>query len=101
MVYLRGTKFHYRFLKGGKSYYGPCPDCEVPEGASAKEIAALKKKAEAYEAETRGKLALVRTNKSVVALIENYKYELTGGKPIPLSAVPELVRQKPWKRKGE
>lgn len=100
MVYLRGTKFHYRFLKGGKSYYGPCPDCEVPEGASAKEIAALKKKAEAYEAETRGKLALVRTNKSVVALIENYKYELTGGKPIPLSAVPELVRQKPWKRKA-
>lgn len=100
-TYRRGSKFHYRFRIDGTDYSGPCPESDVPripEGASDREVKALQKKADAYETRLRAEADNVRKNKTVVALVENYKYELTGGKPVPLCNVVQLVRAKPWKK---
>lgn len=100
MVYLRGSRFHYRFLRDGKSYYGPCPGCDIPAGARARDISEIKKRAAAYEKSVRETVEDVRSNRTIVALVENYKRELTGCKPISLSEVPGKVRRKPWKKKA-
>ena len=84
-VSLRGNKFHYRFQLNGKNYSGVCHGCEIPEGAAAKEIAAVKKQALRAEAASRTKVAQnaaelekakddIRKNRTVRALVENTKY---------------------------
>src|SRR5574344_1771775 len=95
-ISLRGSKFHYRFRVAGIEHSGPCPGCEVPKGASSKIVASIEKKAIQAETDARTKVAQdladrekaeaeVRRNKSVRALVENYKYELTGGAPIRIA----------------
>lgn len=96
-IRLRGAHYHYRFKLNGVSYAGPCDNCQTSKDAEKFESA----KKQAIQAE----LSLVaeeekkiRQNKTVVALVENYKQELTGAEPIPLSEAYELAVKKPSKR---
>lgn len=111
-VYIRGKKFHYRFQSQGADYSGVCTDCEVFPGMNQREIAAVRKKAVQFEADEKSRIAKeaedrinvereIRQNKSVRALVENYKYELTGGRPIRLSEAFPLAEAKPSKRKAK
>lgn len=108
-VKIRSGKFHYRFMVAGISYSGICNGCEIPRDASVREIAAIRKRAEQIEAAERARIIRekeelkevdrdVRRNKTVIALVENYKYELTGGHPVRLDEAFELVAQKPSRR---
>ena len=110
-VTIRGRKFHYRFQFQGNSYSGVCNFCAIPPGASDGEIVALRKKALAFEAEQKMRLEKeageqkeierdIWKNKTVQALVENYKYELTGGKPITLDESFELAMAKPARREA-
>ena len=97
-TYLRGSRFHYRFRLLGKDYSGVCPGCDLPLGATTRDAEAARKKAVAFEAQVRREAEDIRKNKTVAALVENYRYELTGGRPIPLGDVISLVKEKPWKK---
>lgn len=107
-VYLRGKKFHYRFQIEGEKYSGSCP-LTLPSSPSSKEIAAAKKEAEKFEKAEKERVVQflcnlkekereIRQNKSVVALVENYKFELTGGRRIALTEALPLAEAKPAKR---
>ena len=108
-IKIRSKKFHYRFMVAGVSYSGICKGCEIPPGASAREIATFKKRAEHFEASERTRILReneeqkeierdIRRNKTVIALVENYKYELTGGHPVLLDEAFDLAAQKPYRR---
>ena len=110
-ITIRGNKFHYRFQIGGKRYTGPCAVPPIPENATAKEIAALRKLAVAAEADAKQKKEAelnelaevereIRKNKTVVALVENYKMELTGGTRIALKEAYPLAVAKPSAREA-
>lgn len=98
-IILRGQKFHYRFTLGGHQYSGPCHVDRLPDDADAATIKSLRKLAEAEEKELRRKLREadrdIRTNRSVKALVENYRKELSGGKEISLAEAFELAIAKP------
>lgn len=111
-IYLRGKKFHYRFQLQGADYSGVCVGCEVFPDMNQRELAAARKKAMQFEADEKFRIAKeskdridtereIRKNKSVRALVENYKYELTGGRPIPLTEAFPLAEAKPSKRKAK
>ena len=111
-IYLRGKKFHYRFQLQGADYSGVCLGCEVSPGLNQREINAIRKKAVQFEADEKARIAKeakdradtekeIRKNKSVLALVENYRYELTGGRPIRLSEAFPLAEAKPSKRKAK
>lgn len=104
-VILRGNKFHYRFQIGGQPYSGVCEggDVRIFDHAKAERLA------EAFEASVRERAAKeiaerkelennVRKNKTVTVLIENYRYELTGGKPVTLAGAFDLAASKPSRR---
>ena len=110
-ITLRGKKFHYRFQIEGQNYSGPCPVRPIQDGDSPKDIEGLRRAASSAEASLKAKLlqercALkekereIRQNKSVVALIENYKMELTGGRQIALDEAYPLAAAKPAKRQS-
>lgn len=110
-VSIRGKKFHYRFQLHGKDYSGVCVGCDIPESASAKEIGAVRRKALAFEKdqkdlaerEVREREQVereVRKNRTVRALVENYRYELTGGKPVPLTDAYAIAAAKPSRKKA-
>ena len=111
-IHIRNDKFHYRFHINGVNYSGVCPGCGIRPDMSPKELAALRRKAMQHETaereraereatERRNAEQEIRKNKSVVALIENYKYELTGGHPIRLAEAFPLAAAKPAKRKAK
>lgn len=108
-VILRGKKFHYRVMVNGVRHSGVCEGCIIPPDATSRQIAAIKKQAEDFESAKRDCLIReakdleeterdIRKNKTVIALVENYKYELTGGHPIRLDEAFELACRKPAKR---
>lgn len=108
-VTIRGTKFHYRFRLHGRDYSGPCPGIIIPENAGVREISALRKRAASFEAEIRLQAEKdvadrahleedVRKNRTVRALVENYRYELTGGRPVHLEEAYDLAANKPSRR---
>lgn len=110
-VSLRGKKFHYRFQLQGIGYSGVCEGCEIPENSSQKEIGALRRKALAFEAGRKAQVQRekqeqeqlerdVRRNRTVRALVENYRYELTGGKPVLLEEAYALAASKPSRKKA-
>lgn len=111
-VLLRNRKFHYRFLIRGKDYHGSLPVDPLPENATKREIAVARQAAEKAEAAIKSEIVRnlcelekaereIRTNKSVVALVENYKFELTGGSRIALPDAFPLAAAKPSSRKAE
>lgn len=78
-------EFHYRFMKGGRRFSGVCEGCTTEKAA---------KEYEAKIARTADKLA---TQKTVKALVENFRDELTGGEKIKLTDAFELASKKPRK----
>lgn len=110
-VTIRGTKFHYRFRLHGQEYSGPCPGITIPQTAKAGEISVLRRRAVSYEAGVRlqaeKELAEkarqdeeIRRNRTVRALVENYRYELTGGRPVPVAQAYEIAVAKPSRRQA-
>ena len=71
-------EYHYDFSQNGKRYRGVC------EGCTTKPAALL------YEKKLKEKVKVLSEQKSVGALVENFKRELTGGDKITLDAAFEL-----------
>ncbi len=81
------TKFyHYRFMSRGKLYQGVCKGCTT-------EKAALK-----YEKDVKEKVNELAKQKSVKALVENFRQEITGGSDILLANTFEEFLKKPRKK---
>lgn len=78
--------YHYKFMFGGKYYTGVCKGCTK------------KKDALLYEQEIKNKVIELSKQKSVKALIENFKQELTGGNKISLTDAFDLYTSKPRRR---
>jgi len=89
-VELRGTVYRYRIMIHGTRYSGPCVGCTT------------KLQAEKFAAEKRRFLEKqmedIRKNKTVEALVENYRRELSGGSLIALGDAFDLAVGKPSKR---
>ena len=83
--------WYYSFMVEGKRYYGTCRD---QSGQPVK----TERAAQACERAQRAELGNVRANKSVKALVENYREELTGSKAIPLREAYVRSLRKPRKR---
>ena len=83
--------WYYEFMAEGKRYSGTCLDkTGAPTGNE--------RVAQAYERAKREELGSVRANKSLKALVENYREELTGSRAIPLREAYERSLGKPRKR---
>lgn len=86
-VVKRGERFHYRFMVRGVSYSGPCTGCVTQS------------QAEKFETEKRRfvlrQSEAIRTNKTVTALVENYRKELSGGKDVSIEEALDLAAAKP------
>lgn len=96
-VYLRGKSYHYRFLFKGKDYSGVCSGCSTEGRAKEYERSIrekIRREAETLSAEEEK----IRQNKTIRALVDNYSYVLTGGKPITLAEAYPLALQKPSRR---
>ena len=82
------SEYHYRVMVNGKRYVGVCEGCLT------------KKEALAYEEERKRQLSELAAQKSVKALVENFRDQLTGGTKIPLADAFELSLKKPSRRQG-
>jgi integrase len=65
-------EYHYQFMQGGKRYSGVCIGCVSIESARA------------YEKNMRAKVSELEKQKSVKALVENFRVELCGDNRILL-----------------
>ena len=83
--------WYYEFMEGGKRHSGTCLD-------SSGQPTRNERIAQAYEKAKRAELGSVRANKSLKALVENYREELTGSKAIPLREAYARSLGKPRKR---
>ena len=84
-------RFYYEFMYRGTRYRGPCTDTNGNPANTLEQAAACEKR-------IKKELGNVRSNRSLKAMIENYREELTGGRQIPLSQAFELSVIKPRKR---
>ena len=82
----QGGAWYYQFIRGGKAYRGCC------EGATTK------REAENYEKEIIATVESAAKQKTVKALLDNFREELTGGEKITLNEAFELAEQKPRSR---
>lgn len=107
----RGDRFHYRFYINNNDYNGVCEGAIIPKDATPEQVEAIRQRAVLYEeavrAEKRRELQVlaekdkeIRMNKSVIALVENYKFELTGGGRITFREAFALAAAKPSRRKA-
>ena len=78
--------WYYEFMCRGKRHFGTC------EGAKSQ------RQAEAFERSVREKATQAAGLKSVKALFETFREDLTGGKKITLDEAFELALKKPRKR---
>ena len=78
--------YHYKFMKSGKMYFGVCEGCTDRESA------------EKYERSIKDKATVLAQQKSVKALVENFREELQGGDKIPLKRAFALVMKKPTRK---
>ena len=88
--------FHYRFMVAGKSYCGVCIGCETPAEARK------------YEEGVRRTVLELAKQKSVKALVENFKNELAGGDKMALAdcwsaylAIPSRKRSQSYQDKKQ
>lgn len=81
-----GGAWYYEFMHRGKRFFGTC------EGATNK------RDAEAYERGIRDKVKQAAGLKSVKALYETFREDLTGGKVITLDEAFDLAEKKPRSR---
>jgi len=98
-VLIRGKNYHYRFMVAGKTFSGPCVGCLNMIQAKKYE-AEQRKIAEADAEAIKRTEADIRKNKTVVALIENYRKELSGGHYIALGDAYGLASAKPSRREA-
>ena len=82
----QGGTWYYQFIKDGTRYTGRC------EGAKTK------REAEAYEKKIMATVERASGQKTVKALIDNFRDVLTGGKKISLAEAYDLAEQKPRTR---
>jgi len=75
--------YHYRFMSNGKNYQGVCKGCT------------LKKAALEYEKNIKAKVKELSQQKSVKALIDNFRQDMTGGSDILIADACELSLKKP------
>ena len=80
-------EFHYQFMAGGKRYSGVCIGCTTPESARA------------YEKNMRAKVSELEKQKTVKALVENFKIELCGDNRVTLQESWSKYLLKPIRRK--
>ena len=78
-----GGTWYYEFMIQGKRYFGTCEDCKC------------RRDAEAFERTMRAKALQGAGLKSVKALYETFREDLTGGKKISLYEAFALAKQKP------
>ena len=81
-----GGKFYYEFMENGKRYNGSCKGCTS------------KRAAEAYEKKIKETIIKASGQKTVRALVENFRDVLSGGTRIKLSEAFELSLKKPRRR---
>ena len=82
----QGGTWYYQFTKDGKMYTGRC------------EAAKTKREAEAFEKKILSTIQRASEQKTVKALVDNFRDVLTGGKEISLDEAFELAEQKPRSR---
>ena len=82
----QGGAWYYQFIRGGKAYRGCC------EGATTK------REAENYEREIIATVESAAKQKTVKALLDNFREELTGGEKITLKEAFDLAERKPRSR---
>ena len=82
----QGGTWYYQFTKDGKMYTGRC------------EAAKNKREAEAYEKKILNTIQRASEQKTVKALVDNFRDVLTGGKEISLNEAFDLAEQKPRSR---
>jgi len=78
--------YHYKFMIKGKTYTGVCKGCTK------------KRDAEQYEKDLQLKANELSKQKSLRALVENFRDEMAGGNSILLSEAFELSLKKPRKK---
>lgn len=78
--------YHYDFQQGGKRYWGVCEGCTT------------KAEALAYEKRLRDTAKEASAQRSVGALVENFKRELTGGDKITIVGAFDLYMSKPRRK---
>lgn len=81
-------EYHYRFMKSGKLYLGVCEGCFD------------EKSARDYETRIRATASELATQKSVKALVENFRDELSGGEKILLKDACSVFDSKPSRREA-
>lgn len=83
-------EYHYSFMKAGKRYHGVCVGCYDKESAIE------------YEQHIKDTVSELKAQKSVKALVENFRNELAGGDKIALEDAFDLAAEKPTsKSSGE
>lgn len=78
--------YHYRFMINGKDHSGVCKGCTNETDAKN------------FEKDVKAEALQLSKQKTVTALIENYREQLTGGTAILLDEAYELSLNKPRKR---
>ena len=79
-------EYHYKFMKSGKWYYGVCEGCTTERTALA------------YEKNIKDTAKELAAQKSVGALVDYFKRELTGGDKITLNETFNLYMTKSRKK---
>ena len=80
------AEYHYEFMQNGKRYCGVCEGCTTKAAALA------------YEKRIRETAKELAAQKSVDALVQNFKRELVGGNDITLDNAFSIFENKPSKR---
>lgn len=78
--------YHFKFMLKGKFYCGVCKGCRV------------KKDAEQFEKNIKAKIIELSKQKTVKALVDNFREDITGGNTVFLIDAYELSLKKPRKR---
>ena len=89
-VQLRGNHWHYRFMISGTTYSGSCAGCT--NFSQAKKFETDRRHAIEREVDA------VKQNKTVAALVENYRKELSGGSDVTIASALGLASSKPSRR---
>ena len=89
MVYKseQNGKYYYRFMFKGKLHHHPCTGCSS------------RRAAEAFEKRMRDTIIKAAEQKTVKAIVEVFRDELSGGHPISLAEAFDAYLMKPTKRK--
>jgi integrase len=98
-VFKRGKNFHYRFMLAGKTFSGPCVGCSNITQA-AKFEAEQRRIAQENRASLKQAEEDIRKNKTVRALVENYRLELSGGSLVAIDDAYGLASAKPSRREA-